>query len=278
MLKYVTKFVSDILPSVIATIIGAYIVNHYIVTKPAAPIAAAVETKKVDDGANKAAKGDIKIGDAPADTASIPEPAKAKSSPEKSVADKAADKPSARHQPAPRDKDKAVAKAVAPATPAAVTTVAAAPSAAPVETVTPQEERRDANDLARAAIERLRNSNEAARSADAAAKVQETAKPQETLRVAAPIQPLPPAVTIAVPTTASIEPFSPAPTAAALPSSNPFYSANARNDDPHRMSPPADIPSHPIDLHADAGPPSRPTVAEDVLSAAKSVFHAVLPR
>ena len=31
MLKYLTKFAMDILPSVAATIIGAYIVNHYIV-------------------------------------------------------------------------------------------------------------------------------------------------------------------------------------------------------------------------------------------------------
>ncbi len=36
MLKYVSKFAMDILPSVVATIIGAYIVNHYIVTKPGA--------------------------------------------------------------------------------------------------------------------------------------------------------------------------------------------------------------------------------------------------
>src|SRR4051794_36960412 len=41
--KYVSKFTIDILPSVLATIIGAYIVNHYIVAKPAdAPVAAAV--------------------------------------------------------------------------------------------------------------------------------------------------------------------------------------------------------------------------------------------
>ena len=33
--KYVAKFTVDILPSVAATVIGAYIVNHYIVTKPA---------------------------------------------------------------------------------------------------------------------------------------------------------------------------------------------------------------------------------------------------
>ena len=44
MLNYLKKFALDILPSVAATIIGAYIVNHYIVTKPGAdaPVAAAV--------------------------------------------------------------------------------------------------------------------------------------------------------------------------------------------------------------------------------------------
>ena len=47
MLKYVSKFALDILPSVVATIIGAYIVNHYIVAKPAdAPAAAAVSTDR----------------------------------------------------------------------------------------------------------------------------------------------------------------------------------------------------------------------------------------
>ena len=45
MLKYISKFTIDILPSVVATIIGAFIVNHYIVSRPAdAPVAAAVST------------------------------------------------------------------------------------------------------------------------------------------------------------------------------------------------------------------------------------------
>ena len=35
LLKYLSKFVMEILPSVVATIIGAYIVNHYINNKPA---------------------------------------------------------------------------------------------------------------------------------------------------------------------------------------------------------------------------------------------------
>jgi len=44
MLNYLKKFALEILPSVAATVIGAYIVNHYISNKPAtdAPVAAAV--------------------------------------------------------------------------------------------------------------------------------------------------------------------------------------------------------------------------------------------
>ena len=40
MLKLASKFAMDIFPSVIATILGAYIVNHYINTKPPANAAA----------------------------------------------------------------------------------------------------------------------------------------------------------------------------------------------------------------------------------------------
>ena len=48
MLNYLKKFAMEILPSVAATIIGAYIVNHYIVTKPGsqAPVAAAVSAAR----------------------------------------------------------------------------------------------------------------------------------------------------------------------------------------------------------------------------------------
>ena len=46
--KYVAKFTVDILPSVAATVIGAYIVNHYIVTRPDAPVAAAVSNTTPD--------------------------------------------------------------------------------------------------------------------------------------------------------------------------------------------------------------------------------------
>ncbi len=63
----------------------------------------------------------------------------------------------------------------------------------------------------------------------------------------------------------------------------PPYAANAGAADPSRPTPPADIPvSRPLDLRAEVAEPSvreRTTaVAEDMLSTAKSLFHAVLPK
>src|SRR3981081_1227117 len=93
MLKYVSKFTLDVLPSLLATVIGAYIVNHYIVSKPDAPVAAATST------ANAKAE-------TPSDVANIPEPGvRAKGISEKAVLDKsAAEKP-----PAEKPPDKAAA-------------------------------------------------------------------------------------------------------------------------------------------------------------------------
>src|SRR3984957_19444901 len=56
MLKYFSKIAMDILPSVAATIIGAYIVNHYINAKPApdSPAAAAVSSVNPKKGAKPA--------------------------------------------------------------------------------------------------------------------------------------------------------------------------------------------------------------------------------
>src|SRR5258707_14711929 len=123
MLKYVSKFTIDILPSVVATIIGAYIVNHYIVAKPDAPVAAAVST-------SDPAKADPKASES---VAAIPEAGvKAKGISERAVLEKTAtEKPTAvdrpaetmnlpveprRHQPVLREK--AVAKAVQTPAPA----------------------------------------------------------------------------------------------------------------------------------------------------------------
>ena len=56
--KYLTKFAVDILPSV-ATVIGAYIVNHYIVSKPSgSPVHSCFDRRS--KAAPGAAKVDVK--------------------------------------------------------------------------------------------------------------------------------------------------------------------------------------------------------------------------
>jgi hypothetical protein len=290
--KYLSKFVLEVLPSVVATIVGAYIVNHYIVARPAAdaPVAASVST--VDPK-----KADTRGVGTPTEQASVPEPGQAQKSTsdkttadkattdktapektapekiavEKAAAEKAADRPTEtaslpadarRRSPALREKT--VARTSIP-------TAATANVAAPVEVSPTQEDRRDANDMARAAIERLRGSGEASRPP-------EVPRPADTSRVvSAPVvQPLPPAISVP-----SGDGFNPGATA----SPRPPYVPVVRVEDPLRPTPPAEIPtasiptaSRPLDLHAEAATPGRTSVAQDMLSAAKSVFHAVLPQ
>jgi hypothetical protein len=87
------------------------------------------------------------------------------------------------------------------------------------------------------------------------------------------IRPLPPPITVGGPgADASV---------AAAPPLNPPYTGAVRADDPSRPTPPAEIPPPPpLDLRAaPLNPREQATkVAEDMLSAAKSVFHAVLPK
>jgi hypothetical protein len=310
MLKYVSKFTLDVLPSLLATVIGAYIVNHYIVSKPDAPVAAAASTAdpKADAKAAKAETSDV---------ANIPEPGvRAKGISEKAVleksaaekpaaeksSDKAADKPTEtasippetrRHQAAAREKTVArTVPAPQPAAPAVVPVVAtpnvvAAPNP-PVEAATPAEERRDANDLARAAIERLRGMTDSSPRAQEAARAADTprtpdaprvvsAPPVEASRIApAPsVKPLPPPIMVSTPAGDALDP-------AGSSQGKPSSADAARIGDARRPTPPADIPaSPPLDLRAEATEPvarEHKNVAEDMLSAAKSVFHAVLPK
>jgi hypothetical protein len=87
------------------------------------------------------------------------------------------------------------------------------------------------------------------------------------------LRPLPPPIMVSG--SPAGEPYGQAPS----PSRPPY--AEAAN--PNRPTPPADIPvSRPLDLRADVAEPSvreRATAAaEDALSTAKSLFHAVLPK
>ena len=375
MLNYLKKFAVDIFPSVAATVIGAYIVNHYIAAKPGtdvppAPAAAASTTNP--KAASEAKPAETNVSNLPgagvkakgisekaimektaAERPAVVEKAQekteakaeakaeaksseskspeAKSSEAKSSEAKAAEaksdaKPDAksaeapadaanasadprRHQNAAREKEKirvVLPSPVQPAASSAAPVVATAP-AAPVETavapatVAPAaapEERRDANDLARAAIERLR-----ANSGEGAARVHETARAPDVSKEApkteaakteaakteaaktdaakmatAPVlRPLPPPIMVSAP---------PAGDPSGQQGSSqprPPHAANSEANDPNRPTPPADIPlSRPLDLHAEAGEPSvrerASAAAEDALSTAKSLFHSVLPK
>jgi hypothetical protein len=90
------------------------------------------------------------------------------------------------------------------------------------------------------------------------------------------IRPLPPPIMVSTPERETLD------STAGSWEPRPPYAAAARSDDPRRPTPPADIPTPPLDLRAEAAPeqPARghTNVAEDVLLAAKSVFHAVLPK
>nr|WP_089266243.1 hypothetical protein [Tardiphaga sp. OK246] len=271
--KYLSKFTIDILPSILATIVGAYIVNHYIIPKaspdrPAAAVASTPAEPKLDIKAATA-----KPAENSADLANLPESVPTKAG-DKPVVEKASiEKPEAattpeprRHQPALREK--AAAKpAPAPAAPAPVlATVGTAPAAN-----ASADERRDANDLARAAIERLNRSEprpqEAARAPETP-RAPEAPRAQEAARTVSPpsMQQLPPPIVVATP---SVEKLDPMP-------------SQAERPEVRRIRPPGDIPTpQPMDLQADAaGTPrsERTNVAEDVLSAAKSVFNSVIPR
>ncbi len=295
MLKYLSKLAMDILPSVAATIIGAYIVNHYIVAKPAvnAPAATAASTAEPN---RPDANRDVKAAETTPEVANIP-PAgvRAKGISEKAVSEKAVlekstaektaekspekseDKPAEtasiptetrRHPP----REKTMAKTVPVTAPPAV----AAPNAGPPVEATNAP---DANDLARAAIERLRGTNDRARTQEAARSAEPprvVSAPQASVPEAPAVRPLPPPIMVSIPPSEGLG-------SAAGPSQpQQPYSNQVQIDDPRRPTPPADIPSAaPFDLRAAAAEPQpreQGNVAQDMLSAAKSVFHAVLPQ
>ena len=242
MLNYLKKFAMEILPSVAATIIGAYIVNHYIVTKPGAdaPVAAAVSA--ADPKRAKLTPRMPKSADAkPADAGNLPAAGvKAKGISEKAIMEKtAAERPTVvekaqekadakairrltkppmrrprprafrpRHTPAPRDKVRVVLPSpVQPVNLPAAPAVAQRPSRRRrLRPLSVSDERRDANDLARAAIERLRGTGDNSPRAPEVARAPEA--PHELRRqefetsrvVTAPaLRPLPPPITVSTP-------------------------------------------------------------------------------
>jgi hypothetical protein len=190
-----------------------------------------------------------------------------------------------RHRPAAQRSIAKSTVAPIPSAPAVAASPVIAPNSAPAaEAAAAPEERRDANELARAAIERLRGNGEGS------PRPQEAARGSDASRVAlappaagpvasAPaVRPLPPPIMVSTPRTETFD-------AVGSPQLRSAYPV-AGIGDPRRPTPPADIPEAapaqaPLDLSAEAAVPPKKAhtnVAEDVLLAAKSVFHAVMPK
>jgi hypothetical protein len=234
MLRYLSKFLLDIAPPVAATVIGAWIVTHYI-----AP--------KTDAAAQpKAEAAEVSAPKQPLSGASGMAPRTVEQVTVKPVADEAAEAKKPAHE------KPAVKQAVA---------------APRVEDE--REGARDATDLARAALDRLRSQTppESPRSAQAA--VQSVAAPAAT-----------PVVPASPPAVAATAVLTPSP--AALPPSiviapqreavapSPMFGETAR------PTPPAEIPVRSAD--ASAGSVDGRSLIGGIASAAKSLVDVVVPR
>ena len=295
MLKYFSKIATDILPSVAATIIGAYIVNHYIVARPAAdaPAAAAVSSvnpKKVT------AKADSKPAETSSDLSHLPEAGvRAKGISEKAISEKAASEKAASEKVAseraasekaaleksaaekptekPADKPAETAsipadsrrhqsgpreKTVAKTVPApAVVPAVATPDVATPNTAPPVE--------AAIAPEDRVNANEIARvtlerlrgTSEGQAHTMEASRTPDTPRLVSNPPAAAPAVRPLPPPIMVSTPGNDRFDSAPGSSRNPPpYAAAAPADDPRRPTPPADIPTAPpLDLRAEAVEP-----------------------
>ncbi len=289
--QFLSKYILEVIPSVVATVLGAYIVTHYINSKPdadkpaAAASAPAVPVKAVEAPKTEKPKSETAKAEPARSEPLRAEPETAKSEPVKSEAavetEKSSDKSAEaarvlrRHQIVVKER---AAKAAVPE------------KAAPVEANATPEDRRDANDIARAAIERLRGAEP--RAAEAKAPERKLNTVGYAPAVAPPQTYTPPPVQAASPPAVYVPPPAreaaiptPPPALAPLPSENvaplpmpPPSASVARAEDPSRPTPPADIPQRPLDIRAKDDVNQNTSVAEDVVSAAKNAFQSVMPR
>ncbi len=304
--KFLSKYITEVIPSVVATVLGAYIVTHYVNSKPdadkpaaaasspATPVKAvsgAPDKPKPETAKPEAVKAEPAKVESPKVEAPKAESAKAEPEPVKSETEKSSEK-SAQAARVLRHHQVVVKERAAKA--------AALEKAVPVEASITPEDRRDANDIARAAIERLRSSepraaetktperklNTVGYAPPAAAPQTPAAAPTQTYAPQTysppPVQTVsppaayvpPPAREAAIPAQAPvIAPMPPAINVAPMQMPPPAESV-ARAEDPSRPTPPADIPLRPLDIRAK----DNTSVADDVVSAAKNAFEAVLPR
>jgi hypothetical protein len=275
MVKYLSKFVLEVLPSVVATVVGAYIVAHYINPKAETPkteVVATAPAAEAKDAADMTSTVEDKAGDA------------------KPIDAKAAD-----GKPAEAAKtDSAKAEGVKT-------------EGAKIETakakVTKPDDKKNAIELARAAIERLRGTTVDVPAAPAPQPVRvsaETARVDDggRLAVQVPAAQRTPVVTTGLapqpaPTAVAAPPPLPPPVIVASPYGRHSVGPEAiaagapveqAGDQPtdrasaDRPTPPADIPfQRGYDLQAQAAPVEHVSIADHVLSTTKSFFRALTP-
>lgn len=258
MLGYLSKFVLQMLPTIAATVIGAYIVTTWINPKTSpdkARIAAqSQQAAKVSPAASEPEVVATPVEEKSADAAEPARPVKAASGAE-----------NIRIIP--------IVKERAPVTDA----LASVPAAVPVPETTAAAERKekDANELARAAIQRLRGGAETARVEEEPAKPAAPAPRVQQARAAPEqAQPLP------VATVASAPPLPPAVTIAAPKYPQDDSTDRASPGQSDRLAPPAEIPTArgPLNLQATHRVAENPSLADDFLSATKSFFRAITPQ
>lgn len=260
MLGYLSKFVLQMLPTISATVIGAYIVSTWINPKTPpdpAKIAARAQNQqaaKASPAASEPVVVATPVEEKSTETAEPAKPVKAASGAD-----------TIRIIP--------IVKERAPAADALASAPAAVPALDPAAAAERKE--KDANELARAAIQRLRGGTETARVAEEPAKPAAVAPRVQQARAAPELpQPLPAA------TVASAPPLPPAVTIAAprYPQDDSADRASPGQSD--RLAPPAEIPAAraPLNLQATHRVAENPSLADDFLSATKSFFRAITPQ
>lgn len=258
MLNYLSKFVLQMLPTISATVIGAYIVATWINPKTPPNTARVTAAAQPDATAASAAARNAATARDEAKAKAVVEDAK----PEDAKPVKAANA---------SDKVRIIPIIKQPAVPITASSDASATEAEPA-----LDERKDVNELARAAIERLRGGSGKERAADEPASTAATARHQparvtaespRTLPAAMVAPPLPPAISVAAPRYLRAEGMD-------AEGIDPATSGL-----PDRLAPPGEIPaaSNPLNLQASHRIAEHPSPAEDFLLATKSFFRAIAP-
>ena len=261
MVKYLSKFVLEVLPSLVATIVGAYIVAHYINPRPETPKAAVVATAPTGEAKNAADT-----------TGTVEDKADAKSSDTKPTDTNPAEgrkgEGRGQGQARPTPTRRPTRRRVPSSWPAPPSSACAGPRSMrlrrPRSLFVRQSRPCGTDESARVAVQTSPQRTQMA----AAPAVAPVPQPAPVAATAPP--PLPPPVIVASPYGRhSVGPEAPAPAV-----DRPTDQVNA-----DRPTPPADIPAQRdgFDLQPQSTPVEHVSIADHVLSTTKSFFRALTP-